>query len=87
MAYIHKLNNEIVMASTLSSTSSCQSELCKINDCLTSIVIRLDNLEGKQLHDPKPIKPEKRKFVASDNGTESSDSLMDNIDQSGKQYY
>ena len=74
------------MASTLSSTSSCQSELHRINEFLTSILIRLDNLEGKQLHDPKLIKPKKRKFVASDDSTESSDSLMDNIDQSGKQY-
>ena len=75
------------MASTLSSTSSCQSELRKINEFLTSILIRLDNLEGKQLQNPKLIKPKKRKFVASDDGTESSDSLMDNIDQLGKQYY
>ena len=74
------------MASTVSSTSSCQCELCKITKFLTGILIRLDNLEGKQLHDPKPVKPKKRNFVASDDGTESSDSLMDIIDQSGKQY-
>ena len=75
------------MESTLSATSSLQSELHKINEFLMSILTRLDNLEGKQLHDPKPTKIKKRKYVASDEGTDSSDSLMNDVDQSGEYNY
>ena len=69
-----------VMAGTLSSTSSLQSELHKINEFLMSVLTRLDNLEGKQLHNPKPTKTKKRKDVVSDEGTDSSDSLMNGVD-------
>ena len=77
----------VVIVSTLSSISSLQSELHKINEFLMSILTRMDNLEGKQLHNPKPTRIKKRKYVASDKGTDPSDSLMNDVDQLGEYHY
>ena len=50
---------------------------------MTAKPTRLDGLEAKQLHESKPKIVKKRKYISNDEGTDTSDFLMDNADKLG----